>query len=53
MAGFLIMRAALGLKVPPEEMARMMNLYVQSPSPDCAEAAGCADVTSEAPATSS
>ena len=52
MAGFLIMRAALGLKVPPEEMARMMNLYVQSP-PVCSAAAGCADVTSDPSETSS
>jgi AcrR family transcriptional regulator len=52
MAGFLIMRAALGLRVPPEEMARMMNLYVQTP-PDCPAAAGCADVTTGTPETSS
>jgi len=31
MAGFLILRTALGLKVPPEEMARMMNLYLSAP----------------------
>lgn len=31
MAGFLILRTALGLKVPPEEMARMMNLYLAAP----------------------
>lgn len=53
MAGFLIMRAALGLKVPPEEMARMLNLYVQSPPPICDSPAGCAGVTSEPPETSS
>jgi AcrR family transcriptional regulator len=52
MAGFLIMRAALGLKVPPEEMARMMNLYMQTP-PSCPAATGCAGVTSEAPEASS
>ena len=28
MAGFLILRTALGLNVPPEEMARMMSLYL-------------------------
>jgi len=52
MAGFLIMRAALGLKVPPEEMARMLNLYAQSPPPVCASTAGCADVTSGTPEAS-
>jgi len=44
MAGFLILRTALGLKVPPEEMARMMNLYVSAPP------AACADSTVEASA---
>ncbi len=35
MAGFLILRTALGLKVPPEEMARMMHLYLMAPpAPD-------------------
>jgi AcrR family transcriptional regulator len=53
MAGFLIMRAALGLKVPPEEMARMMNLFVQSPPPACPAAADCARVTTDPPETSS
>ena len=53
MAGFLIMRAALGVKVPPEEMARMMNIFVQTPPPPCVSATGCADVTSEPPDTSS
>ena len=46
MAGFLIMRAALGLTVPPEEMARMLNLYVQSP-PICPSASGGAEVTTD------
>lgn len=31
MAGFLILRTALGLKVPPEEMARMMHLFLMAP----------------------
>ncbi len=53
MAGFLIMRAALGLKVPPEEMARMMNLFVQSSPPACPAAAECASVTTDPPETSS
>ena len=53
MAGFLIMRAALGLKVPPEEMARMMNLFVQTPTLLCPAAAGCDGVTNAAPETSS
>lgn len=35
MAGFLILRSALGLKVPPEEMARMMNLYLTAPPASC------------------
>jgi TetR/AcrR family transcriptional repressor of bet genes len=52
MAGFLIMRAALGLKVPPEEMARMMNLFVQTSSPYCPSAAGCAGVTTATSETS-
>ena len=52
MAGFLIMRAALGIKVPPEEMARMMNLFVQSP-PICSATTGCAGVTSDPAETSS
>ena len=52
MAGFLIMRAALGIKIPPEEMARMMNLIVQSPSPTAPPSADCATVTSAPPETS-